>query len=72
MSSKTKFLIYCIEIYKHAEKLTGKQVSELFDRYNLFDYITECYEILHIHGNKYVIEDINEYIESQEKYSVNG
>ena len=67
MNAKTKFMIFCIEIYKRAEKLTGKQVYDLFDKYKLFDYIIECYEILHIHGNKYIIEDINEYIYSQTK-----
>ena len=70
MDAKTKFMIFCIEIYKRSEKMTGKQVFELFDKYNLFDYITECYEILHIHGNKYIIEDIKEYIYSKNQKAV--
>jgi len=50
--------------------MTGKQVYELFDKYDLFDYINECYEILHIHGNKYIIEDIKEYIYSKNQKAV--
>jgi len=69
MDSKTKFLIYCMEIYKRAEKLTGAQVLELFTQYNLFDYVLEFYEILHIHGVSYILQDINNYISEQSKVS---
>ena len=65
MDSKTNFLIYCMEIYKRAEKMTGVQVLERFSRYNLFDYVLEFYEILHIHGVSYILEDINKYISEQ-------
>ena len=67
MDSKTKFLIYCMEIYKHAENLTGVQVLERFSRYGLFDYVTEFYEILHIHGAAYILQDINDYIAEQNR-----
>jgi hypothetical protein len=67
MDSKTKLLIYCLEIYKCAEKLTGVQVLERFTRYNLFDYVLEFYEILHVHGASYILQDINDYISEQSK-----
>jgi len=67
VDSKTKFLIYCMEIYKRAENLTGLQVLERFWRYNLFDYVLEFYEILHVHGVGYIVEDINNYISEQSK-----
>ncbi|MDR1874118.1 MAG: DUF3791 domain-containing protein [Synergistaceae bacterium] len=62
VDKKTKFLIYCMEIYKHAKHLTGKQVLERFIQYNLFDYVLEFYEILHVHGVRYILQDIDEYI----------
>ena len=67
MDSKTKFLIYCMEIYKRAEKLNGVQVLERFSQYNLFDYVLEFYEILHTHGVSYILQDINNYISEQDK-----
>ena len=30
MSREGKFLIYCVETYKVAKNLTGKQVAEIF------------------------------------------
>ena len=62
MDKKIKFLIYCMEIYKLAENLNGTQVSNRFEKYGLFDYIQEFYEILHTHGDAYILQDINEYI----------
>jgi len=32
MDNITKFLLYCIEIYKTAHKLNGRQVMELFNQ----------------------------------------
>lgn len=63
MSRQGNFLIYCTELYKTAKKLTGKQVSELFSRYDVWDYIYSCFEALHTTGANYIIEDIDQYIE---------
>jgi hypothetical protein len=56
-----------MEIYKHAENMTGAQVLEQFSRYKLFDYVQEFYEILHVHGVSYILQDINNYIAEQSK-----
>lgn len=66
MTEKGKFLIYCIERYKAAENLTGRQVSALFSKYRVWDYIYSCYEALHTTGDKYITEDIDLYIEARQ------
>ena len=65
MSKEGKFLIYCIEIYKNAKKLNGKEVTELFEKYDVFNYITTFFEALHTTGDQYIIEDIDGYIEDK-------
>ena len=68
MDNKTKFLIYCIEIYKTANKLNGKQVMQLFSKFYIHEYILNCYGALHTTGPEYIIEDISGLIkERQEK-----
>lgn len=62
MSKEGNFLVYCTERYKSAKGLTGKQVSELFSRYEVWDYIYSCFEALHTTGENYIIDDIDEYI----------
>ena len=63
----TKFLVYCVEIYKTAYKINGKQVIQLFSQYGISEYIVTCYGALHTTGPQYIIEDINGLIEEQRK-----
>lgn len=65
MDNVTNFLIYCIEIYKTAYKLNGKQVTRLFNQYGIHEYIVKCYGALHTTGPEYIIEDIAGLIEEQ-------
>ncbi len=66
MSKQGEFMIYCIEQYKAAKKLTGKQVSDLFSRYQVWDYIYSCFEALHTTGVNYIVEDIDLFIEARQ------
>ena len=59
MSKETNFIIYCMEIVKRARSLSGHQVYALFEKCGLFDFIKDFYELLHIHGEKYILEDID-------------
>ena len=65
MTKQGDFLIYCVETYKSAKNLTGRQVAELFTRYDVWDYVYSCYEALHTTGAKYIVEDIDLYIEAR-------
>ena len=66
MDEKTPFIVYCIEEYKSAEKLSGKAVIELFNRYRVIDYIRSYYEALHTTGRQYIVNDINLYIKARQ------
>lgn len=65
MSKEGKFAVFCAEEYKSAKNLNGNQLTELFNRYNVWDYIYSCYEALHTTGVNYIISDIDSYIELQ-------
>ena len=62
MSKEGNFLIYCMEQYKVAKSMNGKQVADEFSNYGVFEYIISCFEALHTTGENYIIEDINQYI----------
>ena len=64
MSREGKFLVFCMESYRAAKGLTGREVSRLFTRYGLYDYITQYFESLHTTGVKYIVADIDGYIRS--------
>lgn len=65
MSVQGTFMIFCAEQYKMAKHLTGKQLTDLFTRYRVWEYIYSCYEALHTTGTNYIIEDIDLYIETR-------
>jgi hypothetical protein len=67
MDKKTKFLVYCVEIYKTAYKINGKQVMKLFNQYGVNNYILDCYDALHTTGPEYIIEDISEFVEEKKQ-----
>ena len=65
MSKEGKFFIYCFEIYKAAKRMTGKETIELFQRCGVPEYITACYEALHTTGEKYIVNDIDAFIQAR-------
>lgn len=70
MSRQGDFLIFCTEQYKSAKELTGKQVSELFGKYGVWDYIYSCFEALHTTGVNYIVNDIDLYIDARRSTAV--
>jgi len=63
MRNEGKFLVYCIEVYKAAKKLSGKQVISLFANHGVSEYLVDCYEALHTTGEDYIVEEIDLFIE---------
>ena len=62
MSEEGKFLIYCMERYRYAKNLSGAEVADLFEKYQINDYILKFFPSLHTMGEEYILEDIDEYI----------
>lgn len=70
MSKEGVFLVYCTEQYKAAKGLTGMQISELFTKYSVWDYLYSCFEALHTTGENYIVEDIDRYIAARRTATV--
>ncbi|MDR3019319.1 MAG: DUF3791 domain-containing protein [Treponema sp.] len=60
------FKVFCLENYKTVHNLTGKAALEIFQEYNVFEYITSCYDILHANGRLFIVENIDSYIEHRD------
>ncbi len=70
MTSQGKFMIFCAEQYKRAKQLSGRQLSDLFDKYRVWNYLYDCYEALHTMGTSYIIEDIDLYVDARKPVTV--
>jgi len=62
MNKELDFLVYCMEIVKRARGLTGAQVFALFKKYDLSNFVIDFFELLHVHGENYILADIDERI----------
>lgn len=62
MDNKTLFLAHCLEEYKKAKQLNGKQVIDIFIQYGVLDYIVDCYDALHTTNPAYIVDDIDMFI----------
>ena len=67
MSGNAEFIAYCLEEYKAAKGITGKEVITLFKKHNIIDYIVTCYGALHTMGGLAIAEDIDSLIENKIK-----
>lgn len=65
MDDRLDFLVYCIENYKNANGLKGRETIELFNKYRVIDYINASYEALHTTGRNYIVDDLNIYINAR-------
>ena len=62
MDKILSFKVFCLESYKAVHNLSGPAAHEIFVKYKVFDYITNCYDALHANGRLYIVSDIDEYI----------
>jgi hypothetical protein len=67
VNGNVEFIAYCLEEYKTANGMTGKEVIELFKKYNIIDYIVSCYGALHTMGGLAIAEDIGSLIENMKR-----
>jgi len=67
MGGNAEFIAYCIEEYKAAKGITGKEVIALFKKHNIIEYIVTCYGALHTMGGLAIAEDIDSLIKNVEK-----
>lgn len=65
MSKEGCFLVFCMECYRAEKGLTGREVSALFAKYGVYDYVMRYFDSLHTTGVKYIVADIDDYIRSR-------
>lgn len=46
-------------------KLAPTECIKLFERYGLFDFISDCYDVLHLSSYECALKDLEELLENQ-------
>lgn len=51
------FVAFCIEEYGAVKGMTGERALDLFLLYGVIDYLSKCFEPLHIQGRQWLIDE---------------
>ncbi len=72
MSREGKFLVHCLESYRLAKGMSGAAVAGLFAETGLFDYVMRHFESLHVNGDRYLVEDFDDYVRNRRLLTADG
>ncbi len=67
VSKTLEFKVYCFEAYKNKYGLTGQECLNIFNKYKVFNYLNDFYDVLHTTSNEYVLDDIDIYINARKE-----
>jgi len=59
------FLASCVELYKDEKKLSGREAFNYLQETGAVDFITDCWDGLHMTSPHYIIDSIDEYIKTR-------
>ena len=72
MLKHIEFVIYCLEEYRSAKKLTGRQVIAVFDKYRVYDFIENSYDALHTFSGDEIAWNISRYMQRYRRHNEPG
>lgn len=59
------FLSFCIEQYKNKHQMSGEEVANLFEQYGVLPYLEDNFEVLHTQGHRWLMDEIDEWINNR-------
>jgi len=62
--SRLSFKVFCIELYADQKFIPSNEVYTLFENKGILEMLDDDYDILHGHGFDYVINDIDQILQS--------
>ena len=68
MSEKQQILYMQTRMIRNASEKWNRPIeiiSELFEKYDVLQYIEECFELFHVEGDEAILEDVTEYLENK-------
>lgn len=61
------FCIFCLEAYKFEKEIAGEEAYNIFEKYKVFKYLKEGYEVLHTQSINWILNDIEGYLKLNSK-----
>lgn len=67
MSREGAYMVYCLERYRHARGLTGREVAAYFRKHGLYDYVMKFFGAFHTMGEELVFRELDEHVRRSAK-----
>ncbi|MGN0058265.1 MAG: DUF3791 domain-containing protein [Phocaeicola plebeius] len=67
VEEKATFASFCIEQYAKAKNMPTEKVVNLFERYGITEHCCMFHDVLHTQSHHWLIEEIDEMINKNEK-----
>lgn len=65
LNKKQAFIIFCMEAYKNKYDLSGEVVLNLFQKFEIFSFLENGYDVLHTQSMDYIVSEIYELIKNR-------
>lgn len=68
MGEKQQIIYMQTRIIRRASeewKKSMEEISEIFTRYNVLQYIEQCFDMFHMEGDEAILADIEEYLKNK-------
>ena len=60
-----QFQLFCLESYRTQIGVSGMKALDDFKKFKVFDYLDTGYDVLHTQGKKYILADINDFLQKR-------
>lgn len=67
LEKERMFYIFCIEKYIELTAIPASEVLVMFQKYDVFNFTTKNYDVLHSQGEEYILNEIAVYLKNQIK-----
>jgi hypothetical protein len=62
---RVAYFAHAVEMYKKAKNQSGRETFAYLHRIGADRYIYEMFELLHVHGTEYLLDELDEYAAKQ-------
>lgn len=62
MSREGTYMVFCMERYRHARKMSGAAVAKFFAEHGLYAYVMRYFGAFHTMPEELVFEELDRYV----------
>ncbi len=67
LDKERMFYVFCVEKFSMFKTMTAMEVLALFQKYDVYNFTTSNYDVLHSQGEEYILNEITMYLKNQNK-----